>query len=80
MDKFLRLGAYFAFKMYDNVKRKNDNDAGSVVSISETRQDISEISFSDIESSDFWEKLIPKIKIRQGLLYYYFIVLYYLSQ
>lgn len=66
--------------MYDNVKRKNDNDAGSVVSISETRQDISEISFSDIESSDFWEKLIPKIKIRQGLLYYYFIVLYYLSQ
>ena len=59
MDKFLRLGAYFAFKMYDNVKRKDDNDADSIISISEKRQDISEIPFSDIESSDFWENLIP---------------------
>ena len=50
LDKFLRLGAYFAFKMYDT---------DSIISISEKIQDISNIYISDIESSDFWEKLIP---------------------
>ena len=58
IDKFLRMGAYFAFKRCDNIIYEDDN-IYSFISISNIRSDINELIDYNIESPDFWEELIP---------------------
>ena len=66
IDKFLRMGAYFAFKRCDNIIYEDD-DIDSF--ISNTRPDINELIDYNIEAPDFWEELIPMNKNRNNIFF-----------
>ena len=56
IDKFLRLGAYFAFKKSDDIIHKDD-DGDSIIFRNKERYDANVLIDFDIESPFFWQKI-----------------------